>query len=54
MNLRQFIPVMIVLAAAMILVWRSSGKKPSCGCGSDCSHDHEGKSKDMPKADVLK
>jgi hypothetical protein len=41
MNLRQFIPVMIVLGVAMLLVWRSSGKKS--GCGSNCAHDHQKK-----------
>jgi hypothetical protein len=54
MNLRQFIPVMIVLGAAMVLVWRSSSKKTSCGCSGECSHDHQDKAKELPKSEVLK
>jgi len=45
MNWRQFIPVAVVLAVAVIFVWRSSGKKTSCGCGRDCAHDHEAEAK---------
>jgi len=35
----QFLPLVIVLVAAVLLVWRSSGKKSSgCGCKGRCSH----------------
>jgi len=42
---QQFVPLVIVLGVAMILVWRSSGKKANCGCGGDCAHDHQGEKK---------
>ena len=45
MNWQQFVPLVIVLGVAMILVWRSSGKKTNCGCGDNCAHDHQAEKK---------
>jgi hypothetical protein len=46
MNWQQFVPIAIILAVGFAFVWRSSGtKKPDCGCGSACAHDHQAGSK---------
>ena len=45
MNWQQFVPLVIVLGVAMILVWRSSGKKANCGCDGGCAHDHPSEKK---------
>jgi len=40
MKWQQFLPLVIVLVAAVLLVWRSSGKKTGgCGCKSGCAHE---------------
>jgi hypothetical protein len=46
MNWQQFLPLVIVLAAVVLFVWRSSGKK-SGGCAGkcNCSHDHSPEAK---------
>jgi hypothetical protein len=44
MNWQQLILLAVVLAVAVVFVWRSSGAKKSdggCDC-CDCSHDHQG------------
>jgi hypothetical protein len=39
MNWQQFLPLVIVLVAVVLFVWRSSGKKAGgCGCKGGCSH----------------
>jgi hypothetical protein len=38
----QFLSLIIVVVAAMLMVWRSSGKKSSgCGCKCGCAHEPE-------------
>ena len=40
MNWQQFLPLLIVLVAVVLFVWRSSGKKSGgCGCQCGCSHE---------------
>jgi hypothetical protein len=41
MKWEQILLVVIIVAGAAALVWRSSGKKhqPGCGCGCGCGHD---------------
>jgi hypothetical protein len=42
----QFLSLVIVVVAAMLLVWRSSGKKSgSCGCKRGCAHKPESEPK---------
>jgi hypothetical protein len=42
MKWQQFLPVVIVLVAVVLFVWRSSGKKSGgCGCNGGCSHEPE-------------
>jgi len=43
MTWQQFLTLVIVLAVAVIFVWRSSGgKKTGCGCNScGCTHNHD-------------
>jgi hypothetical protein len=44
MNWQQLILLAVVLAVAVVFVWRSSGAKKSdgsCDC-CDCGHDHKG------------
>lgn len=44
MNWQQFLLVVVVLFAAALFVWRSSGKKTGgCKCGCEHGHDHSGK-----------
>jgi hypothetical protein len=46
MNWQQFLPLVIVLIAVVLFVWRSSGKKSGdCGCKNGCSHEHESEAK---------
>ncbi len=46
MNWQQFLPLVIVLVAVVLFVWRSSGKKTGgCGCQSGCSHRHDSEAK---------
>ena len=46
MNWQQFLPLVIVLVAAVLFVWRSSGKKSGCGGGKcGCSHPHDSQAK---------
>ena len=42
MNWQQLITLSIVLAVAILFVWRSSGKKSGhgSGCNCGCPHDH--------------
>jgi len=36
----QFLSLIVVVVAAMLVVWRSSGKKSGgCGCNCGCAHD---------------
>jgi len=43
MKWQQFLELVAVLAAAVLLVWRSSGKKPhGYGCKCSCVHESEG------------
>ena len=49
MNWQQFLFLIIVIGAAVALVWRSSGKKSGgCGCKCGCAHeaDHGAKKED--------
>jgi hypothetical protein len=40
MNWQQFLPLVIVLVAVVLFVWRSSDKKSgNCGCPCGCSHE---------------
>ena len=40
MKWQQFLPLVMVVIAAVVLVWRSSGKKTGgCGCQCGCAHD---------------
>jgi len=42
MKWQQFLPLVLVLVAAVVLVWRSSGKKTGgCGCSGQCAHTPE-------------
>jgi hypothetical protein len=42
MNWQQFLPLVIVLVAVVLFVWRSSGKTAGCcGCKCGCSHAPE-------------
>ena len=43
MNWQQLITLSIVLAVAVLFVWRSSGKKSGhgSGCNCGCPHDHQ-------------
>jgi hypothetical protein len=46
MNWQQFLPLVIVLVAVVLFVWRSSGKKSGgCGCKGECSHESESEAK---------
>jgi hypothetical protein len=40
MKWQQFLPVIIVVVAAVVLIWRSAGKKSGgCGCKCGCAHE---------------
>lgn len=40
MKWQQLLPLVIVLVAVVLLVWRSSGKKAGgCGCQCGCAHE---------------
>jgi hypothetical protein len=42
MKWQQFLPLVLVVVAAVVLVWRSSGKKSvGCGCKGRCVHEPE-------------
>jgi len=45
MKWQQFVPLILVLGAAVALVWRSSGKKTGGGCQCGCAHEPDAKSK---------
>lgn len=46
MNWQQFLPLVIVLVAVVLFVWRSSGKKSGkCGCKCGCSHAPDSETK---------
>jgi hypothetical protein len=46
MNWQQLLPLVIVLVAVVLFVWRSSGKKSGgCGCQRGCSHESESTAK---------
>jgi hypothetical protein len=45
MNWQQFLPLIIVLVAVVLFVWRSSGKKSGGGCKCGCSHEPESAAK---------
>jgi hypothetical protein len=34
----QLLSLVVVVVAAVFLVWRSSGKKAGCGCKCGCAH----------------
>jgi hypothetical protein len=37
----QFLSLVVIVVAAVLLVWRSSGKKSGCGCKCGCAHAPE-------------
>jgi hypothetical protein len=40
MKWQQLLPLLIVVVAATLMVWRSSGKKAGgCGCKGGCAHE---------------
>ena len=42
MKWQQFLALALVVGAAVLMVWRSSGKKAgSCGCKCGCAHEPE-------------
>ena len=42
MNWQQFLLLAIILGAAVLFIWRSSGKKAGeCGCKRGCAHEPE-------------
>ena len=46
MKWQQFLPLALVVVAAMLMVWRSSGKKAGgCDCKCACSHEPDGAAK---------
>lgn len=46
MKWQQFLPLVLVVGAAVVMIWRSSGKKADdCGCKCGCTHDHDGVAK---------
>jgi len=45
MNWQQILPVALLLSAAALLVWRSSGKKAG-GCKCGCAHPEEHEKKE--------
>ena len=48
----QFLPLGLIIVAAVALVWRSSGKKAgSCDCKGNCAHGPEPEGK---KPDALR
>jgi hypothetical protein len=52
MNWQQFLLLAVILVAAVLFVWRSSGKKAGdCGCKCGCSHtpDAGAKKEDAPR-----
>ena len=52
MKWQQFLPLFLVVVAAVVLVWRSSGKKSgSCGCKGHCAHPPEA---DPKKPDAVR
>jgi hypothetical protein len=39
MKWQQILPLVVVLVAAVVMVWRSSGRRPGgCGCKGGCAH----------------
>jgi len=49
MNWQQILLLVSIVVAAVVLVWRSSGKKTGgCGCKCGCAHAHEAESKKEP------
>jgi hypothetical protein len=39
MKWQQFVPLILVIVAAVLLVWRGSSKKTrGCGCKCGCAH----------------
>jgi len=40
MKWQQFLALALVVGAAVVMVWRSSGKKAGgCGCKCGCAHE---------------
>lgn len=46
MNWQQFLLLAVILVAAVLFVWRSSGKKTGdCGCKCGCAHEPDAHAK---------